>query len=136
LMTPLYQYFSEFLEYHINKRTKKNKFKFMLEGTNFFTNRAERMDTQLALIPFGIINHQKIAAAMGMLPQDFERQLAMSKASGFVDNLTPIISAFQSGGEPASGGSKTTGRPKKADGALSDSGAQSRGYAYNEDKGA
>lgn len=134
LLTPLYQYFSEFLEYHINKRTKKFKFKFHLEGTNFFTNRKERMDTQLGLIPFGIINHQKIASAMGMLPQDFERQLAMSKASGFVDKLTPIISSFQGGGDVADPKGKKAGRPAQADNELGDSGDQTRSDGGNEDK--
>jgi hypothetical protein len=128
LLFPLYQYFSDFLEYYINRRTKKFKFKFFLEGTNFFTNRKERMETQLGLIPFGIVNHQKIGSAMGMLPQDFERQLAMSKASGFVDKLTPIISAFQSGAE----GGKP-GAPKKSSTSLGDSGDQSRADGSNEE---
>lgn len=126
LMTPLYQYFSEFLEYYINKRTKKYKFKIFLSGTNFFTNRSERLKTQLDLIPFGIINHQGIAAALGLLPQDFERQLMMTKSSGFVDNLTPIISAFQSSGE-----SPKNGRPKTPDEKLGDSGAETRGNDTN-----
>jgi hypothetical protein len=102
-----------------------------LEGTNFFTNRKERMDAQLGLVPFGIINHQKIASAMGMLPQDFERQLAMTKAGGFVDGLTPIISAFQAGGEA---GGKTAGRPSKGVSDVKDEGG-TRANGSNVEKG-
>jgi hypothetical protein len=127
MISPLYKQFEDFLEFFVNRRLKKHHFKFTLEGTNTFTNRKERLDTQLAIIPFGMINYQKIASAMGILPQDFLRQLAETKAMGFVDNLTPILSSFQAGaGE--------TGRPKKADGSLGDSGAETRGNASNEEK--
>ena len=45
---------------------------------------------------------------------------------GWTDNLTPIVPAAQ-----IAGGEEKTGRPKKRDGALSDSGDQTRSDASN-----
>ena len=131
LMEYVYPTFANFLEYHINRRTKKYKFKFIFEGTKFFTNRKERFDRQMTLAGMGIVNHQKIAAASGMLPHEFEKQLAMTKASGFVEKLTPIVTSFQMGANKADG----AGRPKKDDSELSESGSQTRSDGGNIEKG-
>jgi hypothetical protein len=80
------------------------------------------------LAGLGIVLPQKIAAAIGMNPFDFERQLAEAKASGFVDNLTPIISGFQMSPDD-------NGRPKKDDSELTDSGSQTREGAENIGRG-
>jgi hypothetical protein len=130
LLFPLYTQFENFLDYQINKRTKKFKFSIKLEGSEFFTNRKERLDKQLSLLPFGIIMPQKIAAAISMSPFDFIRHLEESKAMGFTDMLTPIQTAFQTAGD---NGDKKAGAPKKSDSDLSDSGAETRANATNED---
>jgi hypothetical protein len=130
LMEQVYPQFEEFLNYHINKRTKKYKFAFKLEGSEFFTDKKRRLDTQVQLMGLGIVNVQKLAAAVGQLPHEFEMQLAMAKASGFVDGLTPIVMAAQ-----MANGKDETGRPKKAVGDLGDSGTETRGSASNVDKG-
>jgi hypothetical protein len=124
LIGHVYNYFNDFLNYHINKRTKKYKFRFFFEGTNLFTNRAERLDTQLKLMPFGIVNYQKIASAIGQLPHHFLKQLQETKAIGFVDMLTPIRTS-------ATLSSNYGGAPKKSAGDLSDSGAQARDDSGN-----
>jgi hypothetical protein len=134
LMTYVYPQFSDFLEYHINKLTKKYKFKFTMEGTEFFTNRKERLDTQMTLAAVGIVLPQKIAASIGMLPHIFERQLMEGRASGFVDNLTPLMNAMMvTGGKPQAGGK--VGRPQSADNNLSDSAEQTRTDGGNIEKG-
>lgn len=127
LMTALYPQFSNFLEYHINNLTKKYKFKFEFEGTQFFNNRQQRFEKQMALADKGIVLPHKIAASIGMPVQDFQRQLDESRAMGWADNLTPIISNLQA--------SADAGRPPKPDSELDDAGAQTRGAGGNLGRG-
>jgi hypothetical protein len=119
LMTYVYPQFGDYLDYHVNSRTKKFKFNFVFEGTEFFTNRKERFDTQMSLSDKGVILPQKIAASIGMLPHIFMRQLEEGRMSGFVDKLTPIQTSFTMGKEDA-------GRPKMKDNNLTDSAEQKR----------
>jgi len=128
LMTALYPQFNDFLNYQINLRTNKHKFKFDFEGTQFYNNRQQRLDKQIELSSLGVVLPQKIAAAIGMSPFDFERQLAEAKEMGFVDKLTPIISGFQQSG-------KDGGAPQKKDTNLTESGAESRATGSNVGKG-
>jgi hypothetical protein len=78
----------------------------------------------------GMVLPQKIAASIGMLPHEFERQLAMARADGFVDKLTPILTSFNMSKEDSAGG-----RPKKDGGKLSDSGQNTRDSGSNIEKG-
>ena len=123
----VYPMAEDFVEYQLSRITKKYKFKVKFEGTNFFTNRQQRMEPLTQLMQSGIVLPQKIAAALGMEPREFERQMQSAKATGFVDSLTPIIMASQM----ANNGS---GRPAKSDTALSDSGDQTRSDGGNSDK--
>jgi len=75
LMMYVYPQFADYLDYHVNNRTKKFKWRFEMEGSEFFTNRKERFDTQMTLSDKGIVMPQKIAASIGMLPHVFMRQL-------------------------------------------------------------
>jgi hypothetical protein len=101
----------------------------LLEGTTFFNNREIRQSSQSALMDKGIVLHQKIAAAHGMSPFDLERQLMETRAMGFVDNLTQIVSGFQMGKDTA-----TNGRPQKKMNDLKDSGVQTREDGGNVEK--
>jgi len=127
LMMALYPQFNAFLEYQINKLTKFYKFKFEFEGSSFFNNRQQRFEKAMILLDKGIVLPQKVAAAMGMSPMDFQRQLDEARATGFVDNLTPIISAFQQ--------SPSAGRPPKEESDLGDSGEQTKGSGANIGRG-
>ena len=138
LMFGLYPQFENFLEYQVNKLTKKFKFKFKFEGSEFYTNRKERFDTQMSLIPHGIVMPQKIAAAIGMTPFAFIRQIEESKAMGFTDMLTPIQTTFGAGaGNPIKGTGKSVkeGRPKTDDGELSEGGESTRDSGANLERG-
>ncbi|MFZ2992517.1 MAG: hypothetical protein WA061_02265 [Microgenomates group bacterium] len=140
LMFGLYPQFENFLDYQTNKLTKKFKFKFKFEGSEFYTNRKERFDTQMSLIPLGIVMPQKIAAAIGMSPFAFIRQIEESKAMGFTDMLTPIETAM--GGLAGAGGktkgsnpSGKEGAPKKDASELSEGGENTRDAAGNAGRG-
>jgi hypothetical protein len=131
VLRPVYYQFENWLNFHINKRTKKFKFKFMFEGFETYTNREERMKNANTLAEKGIVLEQKFASAVDMSPFDFRRMLEESKANGFVEKLTPIINASQMSGNSEN----KTGRPTMSDGDLSDSGATSREEGSNEEKG-
>jgi hypothetical protein len=125
----IYPYFNRFLEYYINKRTKYYKFGFMLEGSNIYLDRQRRLETQTNLMNVGIVLPQKISAAVGMNPFVFQAQLDEARANGWVDNLTPIVSAFQQ-----SGADSKTGRPSKSDSELGEAGAETRAEGANISK--
>jgi hypothetical protein len=125
----LYPQFNMFLNYWANKVLKKYQYIFELEGNDFYLNRAARFEQAMTLADKGIVLPQKIASAIGVKPQTLYRWIEEAKATGFVDNLTPIISAFQ-----MSGGAEDAGRPKKSDSGLDDSGAQTRAAGSNVSK--
>jgi len=128
-MKSLYPYFENFLNYQIDLLTKKFKFKFMLEGTNFFNDRAQRLERATTLSDRGIVLPQKFSSALGMNPFDFQRQLDEAQSTKWVDKLTPIILAAQQSGK------ENAGRPQKSDDKLGDSGEDTRSSGANIDKG-
>jgi len=101
----VYHQFNLFMDYYLNKLTKKFKFKFKFEGSEFSVNKAKRLENVTSLLQYGIVLPQKIASALNMDVADFYRQLEESKAMGFVDKLTPIIMGSQLSG-------KDNGRPQ------------------------
>jgi hypothetical protein len=128
IATKLYPQFNAFLNYHVNRFTKNYKFDFKFEGTSFFTNRQNRLDAQMGLLPLGIVLPQKLAAALGMSPFEFEKQLAEARAGKWVDKLTPIISAAQM---PAEG----AGAPVKKVSKIGDEGENTRSSGGNIGRG-
>lgn len=132
IATQIYPQFEKFLEFEINKRTTTYKFKFKLEGSNFPDNRKERLDTQMKLMEKGIVLPQKIAAALGMMPSDFEVQRQMAVANGFVDSLTPVINASQMS---SSESSNKSGRTRVNESDMTESGLISRENGSNIAKG-
>jgi hypothetical protein len=130
-VSSLYPQFEQFMNYHINKSTKKFKFKIKFEGTHFYNNRQQRFDKQMQLSSLGIVLPQKIAASIGMNPFEFQSQLEEAQGNDWVSKLTPIISGFQQSG----GGKDGAGAPKKSDSDLSESGEQTRSDSSNTGRG-
>jgi hypothetical protein len=89
MMTALYDQFNVFMNYFINRYTKTFKFKFTFEGTQFFLNRQQRLESIMTLYNVGIILPQKIAAAIGMKPSQLRKHLEEAQASGFMDLIKP-----------------------------------------------
>jgi hypothetical protein len=125
----VYPMAEDFIEYQLSRITKKYRFKLKFEGSNFFTNRTQRIERLTPFMQAGIILPQKYAAALGMEPREFERQMQEAKAKGFVDGLTPIVMASQMAGV------KDNGAPKKSDSEISESGSQTRDDGGNLGKG-
>lgn len=124
--TSIYPWFNNFMEYQINKRTKKYKFGIQFEGTNFYIDKERRLERQNKLMSLGIVNPIKLASALDENPFVMAAQLDEARAMGWVDNLTPIIPGAQ-----MSGDSKTPGRPIKNESELSDGGAETRDRGSN-----
>lgn len=120
VLKPVYTQFSNMLEYWVNQRTKKYKFRFMFEGFETAIDRETRFERVSKLAEQGIVLHQKYASALGVSPFDLVRMMQETRAMGFVDKLTPIIKSSQMP-------SDATGRPKKEDSSLSEGGADTRG---------
>lgn len=129
VVTYIYPYFEDFMNYYIDRKTKKFSFKVHFEGTEMPSSRKERLDTATSLATLGMVLPQSFAAATGKNPFDFQRQLDMAKAKGFVDGLTPIIMSSQMSGK------SDGGRPQKSDGDLSDAGVTTRDAGSNINKG-
>jgi hypothetical protein len=125
VLRPVYAQFSNMLEYWINQRTKKYKFKFNFEGFETGIDREERLKVATTMADSGIVLEQRFAAALGLSPFDFRRQLEETKANKFVDNLTPILKANQMSGD--------AGRPAKPDSELSEGGADTRADGTNDE---
>jgi hypothetical protein len=89
MMTDLYQQFNIFMNYFINKFTKTYKFSFTFEGTQFFLNRQQRLESAMTLFNVGIVLPQKIAAAIGMRPSQLRKHMEEAAATGFMSMLTP-----------------------------------------------
>jgi len=127
LSTYIYPYFENFLNYNINALTSKYKFEFKFEGTEFTSNRKDRLDAQMKLMEKGIVMPHKVAASMGMDYHVMIQHLEEAKASGFADKLIMIINASQmSAGQQST---KEGGRPEKSLEDLSDAGATNREYS-------
>jgi hypothetical protein len=127
----LYPMFEDFLEYQINKLTKKYKFKITLQGSNFYIDKERRLERQTTLSNMGIVLPQQISAALGMNVFEFQTQLDEARMSGWVDNLTPIISSFQQSGSNSQG----TGRPRASDSDIGEAGSETRSAGSNIGKG-
>jgi len=130
IVRPIYSQMEKMLEYWINSRTKKYKFKITLEGFNTSIDKEERLDTALKLADSGIVLEQKISAAIDMSPFDLRRMMMEGKANDFVNNLTPIMKSNQL----SSGVQDAGGRPVKSDSDLSDGGADTRADGENIEK--
>lgn len=87
-MRPLYRQFSNFMEFFANKLTKKYKFKFLFDGSNYKFERQDRFDKLYKLADRGfVLNPSAWASVIGMNPVLFEQSLIESKATNWTENL-------------------------------------------------
>lgn len=114
-MAKLYTQFENFLNFYINKKTKKYKFRFHFDGSNYWFEKQSRQDKILALADRGIIlSESAFAQAFGYEPQSFGRMLDEGKNGGFMNKIGQLISIHTTvadeGGRPKEDTVKTDSR--------------------------
>lgn len=107
-MKIVYQQFNSFLDFYVNKMTKKYKFKFMFDGSNYGFEREWRKDGLMHMAENGIVlNDTAFASAYGYHPVMFSKMLQETSADGsWMDNLSMLQSvhtASNKSGRPTSG---------------------------------
>lgn len=117
---PLYQQFNKFLEFYVNKTTKKYHFKFIFDGCAYPFERDKRFDRLMKIADKGmVLNSSAYASVIGMCPQDFDYSLSEGKYGDMQDKLSMLLNAntMKDGG--------SGGRPR-IEGAVNDSTEASR----------
>lgn len=123
-MRPMYHQFANFMEYYANKLTKKYKWKFIFDGSNYPFEREARFDKVKKMADSGIVlPMQTWAAVSGYQPQVFEAMMAESKYTGWIDKYTQLLKNTNT----TKGGSDNEGgRPRENSTTLTESGEASR----------
>jgi len=132
MMTYLYPMFNRFMEYQINKRTGKFKFAFKFHGTEFDSNKKDRMNNAIKYAEMGIFLPDQIASGLDMNRFELQRQLEESSAMNWTDKFTMISSMYQTSNKDGQRGRPTA---DSDGGSLSDSAIATRDAASNIDKG-
>lgn len=122
-MKPMYAQFNNFLDFYANQMTSKYKFKFEFVGSNYQFERDARFDKMMKMADKGLVlNSSAWASAVGMNPVTFDRMLAESKYTGWIDKYsTMMLNANTSSYKDNEGG-----RERKNARDLTDSGEASR----------
>lgn len=105
-VTKVYEQFNKFCTYHINKITKKYKFKIVFEGTTY--DREQRRKESMEEWQNGLIT-PRLPCSMGMTVRDLDNGIAFMQSLGFPENMKPIQSAHTLS-KPDS--AKSKGRPE------------------------
>lgn len=114
----LYYQFTNFLNFFVNKKTKKYKFHFHFDGLEYWFDKEQRRDKMLELADRGIILGEGAwAQAYGIPPHIFEQSLDEGKNGGLSDKLGALISIHTAsnttndqGGRPLKRRVKTSSR--------------------------
>lgn len=126
-MKQVYGQFSQFLNFFINKKTKKYKFNFVLDGLDRDWYRETQLTNIMKLSDKGLtLPPQYFASVMGYGVQDFARALEEAHYGGMTDNLTILmnVNTMKDGNQSSSDG----GRPKADTLEKSDSTEQNQDY--------
>lgn len=118
-----------FLDCFVNLFTESHTFMFKLEGTDFFTDRGQRVDRVTKMMTYGFMLPQKVATALSMSPFDFYRQIEEGNDSGIADKLTHLLNRVQTDSDGSGG------RPRMNEGELSDAGQETRDSGGNLHRG-
>ena len=124
---PLYQQFNQILNYYVNRKTKKYKWEFFLDGSTFQFEREAREKILLDFANLGIIpNESYWASVMGIEPQVLKSMMRETKNGSMQQNLSMLMNSHTTSG--AVTGQNQGGNPVKSESDLSDSGSNSRDY--------
>lgn len=121
-MKPMYAQFNNFLDFYINQMTSKYKFKFEFVGSNYQFERDARFDKMMKMADKGLVlNSSAWASAVGMNPVTFDRMLAESKYTGWIDKYSTLMLNANTTAQSNEGG-----RPRQSGTSLTESGEASR----------
>ena len=121
-MKPMYAQFNNFLDFYVNQMTSKYKFKFEFTGSNYPFEREARFDKLMKMADKGLVlNSSAWASAVGMNPVTFDRMLAESKYTGWIDKYSQMLMNTYTTSQSNEGG-----RPRSNSTSLTDSGEASR----------
>lgn len=121
-MKPMYAQFNNFLDFYVNQMTSKYKFKFEFVGSNYQFERDARFDKMMKMADKGLVlNSSAWASAIGMNPVTFDKMLAESKYTGWIDKYSTLMLNANTTAQSSEGG-----RPRKSSSSLTDSGEASR----------
>ena len=110
----MYEMFSDFVEYQVNSRTKKFKFRIHFNDMYIPDQQAQVLSSFKDLSNLGILDVQLAARACDVTPFELMRRLQMSKSMGFdkkLISLSEIISPKSSSTKTNGASTGKVGRP-------------------------
>lgn len=122
MMAELYPQFEHFLNFFVNKKTRKYKFAFRFSGCTYPFVREQMINKYTALMDKGVVFAPRTyAKVLDMTPMDFDRLLEEGKYSDWTNKLTSIVqSVYTQSGD----NSQNNGRPNVSDSQKADSTAE------------
>lgn len=124
-MKQLYIQFENFLNFFVNKKTRKYKFRFKLDGSNYPFEREHRVNNLMRLVDKGITpNISKFASTFGYDIQELQSMLDETSSTKWTENLTSMLQNANTMGNI----DKENHRPQKDIQDLTQSGENSRDY--------
>lgn len=121
-MKPMYAQFNNFLDFYVNQMTSKYKFKFEFVGSNYQFEQDARFNKMMKMADKGLVlNSSAWASAIGMNPVTFDRMLAESKYTGWIDKYSMLMLNANTTAQSNEGG-----RPRQSGTSLTESGEASR----------
>lgn len=127
LMKRLYLQFSDFINYFLNRKTKKYKFTVVFDGSNLPFEREQRKKTLMEYSSMGLVPNESVYAnVIGIAPHMFSRMREEANVT-IGENLTMLMNAntMKSETDP---NKKEVGNQELDDTELGDAGAESRDY--------
>lgn len=129
----VYPQFETFLNFFVNKKTKKYKFRFKVTGSTLQFLRDADLDNHIKFMDKGLqIPIDRIGALLGYEGDEYEYLVREAKNGNLQDNLFLLMNANTAkdanGGSFGETGEVGEGRPQKSFNDLTDSGAKDRGY--------
>lgn len=123
----VYPQFENFLNFFVNKKTKKYKFRFKVSGSTLLFLRQDEIDQHTKLMDKGIqIPLGRIGSLLGYEEDEFEYLVNEAKYGNMQDKLFLLMNSNTA--KDSFGGATEGGRPKSNFEDLTDSGAKDRGY--------
>jgi hypothetical protein len=124
-MAQLYEQFNAFMNFFVNKKTRKYKFNFEFNGCTRSFQREERRKALNELTTLGLTpNTSYFASVYGIKPQTFERMLEEAHYGDLTSKLTMLMNKNTMSGVTDNG----SGRPTADYSDMTDNGATAREY--------